>query len=78
MLIHLLHFITMWLNNLPTINGISPDYTAHVKLSYYAIFSPTNIIATLLLGLTTRHMRTMNPPIPCIPTLSRNLSGLHW
>ena len=27
MLIHLIHFVTMWLNNFPTINGISPDYS---------------------------------------------------
>ena len=27
MLIHLLHFVTMWLNNFPTINGLSPDYS---------------------------------------------------
>ena len=27
MLIHLLHFVTMWLNNFPTINGVSPDYS---------------------------------------------------
>jgi len=29
MLIHLIHFVTMWLNNFPTINGISPDYSHH-------------------------------------------------
>jgi hypothetical protein len=27
MLIHLIHFVTMWLNNFPTMNGISPDYS---------------------------------------------------
>jgi hypothetical protein len=27
MLIHLIHFVTMWLNNFPTINGVSPDYS---------------------------------------------------
>ena len=27
MLIHLIHFVTMWLNNFPTINGILPDYS---------------------------------------------------
>ncbi len=27
MLIHLIHFVTMWLNNFPTINGISSDYS---------------------------------------------------
>ncbi len=27
MLIHLIHFVTMWLNNFPTINGISPNYS---------------------------------------------------
>ena len=39
MCIHLIHFVTMWLNNLPTINGISPDYSPleiilHHHLSY--------------------------------------------
>jgi hypothetical protein len=29
MLIDLIHFVTMWLNNFPTINGISPDYSLH-------------------------------------------------
>jgi hypothetical protein len=27
MLIPLIHFVTMWLNNFPTINGILPDYS---------------------------------------------------
>jgi hypothetical protein len=27
MLIHLIHFVTMWLNNFPTFNGLSPDYS---------------------------------------------------
>jgi hypothetical protein len=39
MLIHLIHCVTMWLNNFPTINGISPDYspqeiTLRHRLSY--------------------------------------------
>ena len=40
MLIHLMiHFVTMWLNNFPTINGISPDCSPceiifHHRLSY--------------------------------------------
>ncbi len=27
MLIHLLHFITMWLNNFPVSNGVSADFS---------------------------------------------------
>ena len=44
--------------------------TACVKLSP-AITYPINIIAKLPLGLTARHTRTMNLPIPCAPTSSR-------
>ncbi len=29
MIIHLLYFVTMWLNNLPTTHGISPGYSPH-------------------------------------------------
>ena len=69
MLIHMIHFVTMWLNNFPTINGISPAYSL-VK-SFSIIACRTNDTVVLHLVHTEKCMKTISLQTQCtlVPSL---------
>ena len=84
MLIHLIHFVTMWLNNFPTINGISPDYSSREiilchRLSYkrhcrapFGAYCETHED-----NLPTNSMHSRALPTICLgPT--GNFQGSYW
>ena len=79
MLIHLLHFITMWLNDFPVTNGVLAYYSLrevilHHCLSYkYHCCAPFGAYCE-----THEEQRQRTYQLHALPCSSNYLSGPHW